>query len=340
MKITASFDRGKVWQMNHIKRLLLDRSFRFSVLSKYGFYNWMPDAAYLKLAYRVKLGMELDIENPSNYNEKLQWLKLHDRNPVYIQMADKYEMREYVSQRIGPEHVVPLIGGPWNRFDEIDFDSLPNQFVLKCTHDSGGMIVCKDKSKLNIAETRKKIESCLRHNYFWIGREWPYKHVKPRIIAEQYITEEKATDVSVNNEEAITVQKLQQKHGLLDYKFMCFDGQVKALFLDIGVIGEGNAHASVYYRNIYDTSFNLLPVKETRANYPLSIIPPKNFVEMIRIAERLSKGFPHLRVDLYNIDGHVYVGELTFFHGSGLTNEFIPSEWNQVFGDWIKLPYC
>ena len=237
-------------------------------------------------------------------------------------------------------------------FEEIDFDTLPNQFVLKCTHDSGGIVICRDKDKFNIEEARMKITRSLKRNYYLKGREWPYKNVPPRIIAEEYMKEGddafflikrfskcgKYDDDNRQLRNLLPAFVLQKQQGLLDYKFMCFDGQVKALFLDVGVIGKGTGHAEEYFRNIYDQAFNLLPIKETRENYPVPIEPPVNYNAMVDIAEKLSKGFPHVRVDLYNIDGKIYFGELTFFHGSGLTNHFEPPKWDYKFGGWIRLP--
>lgn len=296
----------------------------------------LTDKTYIRLAYFRRFHRFPDLKNPKTYNEKLQWLKLYDRNPIYTTMVDKYEVKKYVASIIGEEYIVPTLG-VWDRFEDIDFDSLPEQFVLKCTHDSGGLVVCRDKNSLDIVAARKKIEDSLKTNYYFNGREWPYKNVKPRIIAEQFISSSK--DVVANVEkDYITCAELQAKHGLLDYKFMCFDGQVKALFLDIGVIGSGTEHAEEYYRNVYDRDGNLLPVRETRDNYPINVVLPNNLQRMVKIAEELSKGFAHLRVDLYCLNnGEIKVGEITLYHGGGMTNVFIPREWNLIFGSWIDL---
>lgn len=296
----------------------------------------LPDKLYLKLRFRLMLGRRLNINSPKTYNEKLQWLKLYNRKPEYTQMVDKAAVKEYVANLIGEEYIIPTIG-IWERFDDIDFDALPEQFVLKCTHDSGGLVICRDKSKFNIAKARKTIEKSLKVNYYYHNREWPYKNVKPRIIAEKYMSLP-STQVELSTSSMVDTEALQSHYGLLDYKFMCFDGEVKALFLDIGVVGRGNGHAVDYYRSIFDREWNEMPFKETREHYPAKIIKPQYYEEMVAIAEKLSSGHPHLRVDLYYINGQIYVGELTFFHGSGMSNIFEPEEWNYIFGSWIKLP--
>ena len=305
-------------------------------LNENGFHWLFSDRFLLKTMFKYKFGKELDLDNPKTFNEKLQWLKLYNRKPEYTKMVDKYEAKKYVADIVGEEYIIPPLG-VWDRFEDIDFDYLPDQFVLKCTHDSGGLIICRDKSKLNIDSAKKRINKCLKRNYYWTSREWPYKNVKPRIIAEQYIdlSENRSIDVDCTS----SWRKIQREQGLLDFKFMCFNGKVQALFLDIGVIGKSSGHAEEYYRNVYDRSGALLPVKETRDNYPKEITLPENLSEMIDIAESLSAGVPHLRVDLYCLNsGEIKVGELTFYHGSGMTNVFIPSEWNKKFGDLIELP--
>lgn len=204
--------------------------------------------------------------------------------------------------------------GIFDSFDEINFDELPDQFVLKCTHDSGGLIICKDKSKLDIASAKSKINDSLKNNYYLDGREWPYKNVKPRILCEKYMVDESG-------------------YELKDYKFFCFDGVAKFLFeaCDRGVEGE-----EVKF-DFYDINWKHLPIKQGHENYEGSHQKPNNFDEMIAVAEKLSKGFPHVRVDLYNINGKIYFGEMTFFHFSGVV-PFQPAVWDEVFGSWITLP--
>lgn len=299
----------------------------------------IPDKTYIQLNFFRRMGRFPNLKNPQTFNEKLQWLKLYDRKPEYTTIVDKYEAKRHVAEHIGEEYVIPTLG-VWDKFEDIDFESLPNQFVLKCTHDSGGLVICRDKSKLDLDKVKVKINASLKENYYYQGREWPYKNVKPRIIAEAYITDNNVREESVDKtDEYILVNDLQREYGLLDYKFMCFDGVVRALFLDIGVVGSGDGHAEEYYRNVYDRDGKLLPVRETRNNYPISIQLPENFSKMVEIAETLSQGIPHIRVDLYRFaSGEIKVGELTFFHGSGFCNIFDPAEWDRTFGDWLKLP--
>ena len=296
----------------------------------------IPDKLYLKLRYFKSYHRFPNLKNPKTYNEKLQWLKLNDRNPLYTTLVDKYEIKNYIKDKVGEKYVITTLG-VWEKFEDINFEILPDQFVLKCTHDSGGLVICRDKSTFDIDKARQKITRSLNNNYYWHGREWPYKNVKPRIIAEEYITFS-SDDLSKQNLNENSYLNIQKKHGLLDYKFMCFNGSVKALFLDIGVIGNGTDHAHEYYRNVYDRNGNLLPCKETRDNYPTDIELPDNLNEMIQIAEQLSNGIPHVRVDLYNTPtGDIKIGEMTFYHGSGLSNVFKPANWDEIFGNWINL---
>ena len=286
---------------------LLDR------IGKYSFFKNMSDEAYLKMLYKDKFGRELDLENPKTFNEKLQWLKLYDRNPLYSKLVDKYEVRKHIAATIGEEYLIPLIGGPWNSFDEIDFDQLPDQFVLKCTHDSGGLVICQDKSKLDLSATKKKLCTSLQHNYYWNGREWPYKNVKPRIIAEKYM------------EDPINLD-------LHDYKFFSFNGQTKALF----IATERQSTEETKF-DFFDMNFNHL---DFRNGHPNAKVPPGKpvcFEEMHMLADKLSIGIPQVRIDFYEVNGRVYFGEMTFFHWSGLT-AFEPELWDRVFGDWIELP--
>ena len=319
-----------------IRNFICNPEARARFLFRIGFYNYIGDEKYLKKKYKLEMGKELNLANPVTYNEKLQWLKLHDRKDIYTTMVDKYKVKKYVADIIGKEYIIPTIG-IYDKFDDIDFDKLPSQFVIKCTHDSGGLVVCRDKSKLDKEAARKRINRSLKTNYYYRGREWPYKNVEPRILVEEYI-DVSGGDGQVGDGGKITADELQKENGLLDYKFMCFDGVVKFFFLDIGVIGKGTGHSEEYYRNVYDRNFKLMPVLETRQNYPKEIVPPKNFKDMVAIAEKLSKGIPHIRVDLYNVDGRILFGEMTFYHGGGLSNYFKPVEWDKKIGDMINLP--
>jgi len=292
---------------------IFSADYRFMTLAKMGFYNSMPDDEYLKRMYKSYFGKDLNLDVPTTFNEKLQWLKIHDRKSQYTMMVDKYESKKFIASVIGDQFVFPTIG-VWEKFEDINFDTLPNQFVLKCTHDSGGLIICRDKEKFNKRVARKKINGCLRHNYFWFGREWPYKNVKPRIIAEKYM------------EDSIT-------HDLRDYKFFTFNGVSKALFIatDRQTKGENTKF------DFFDMDFKHLNI---RNGHPSASTPPKkpeNFEKMRLLAERLSVDIPQLRIDFYEVNGRAYVGELTFSHWSGFI-PFEPEEWDRVFGDWIKLP--
>ena len=269
----------------------------------------LPDALYLRLKFFQRMKKFLNLKTPQTYNEKLQWLKLHDRKPEYTKMVDKYEVRKYIADTIGEEYLIPLLG-VWDSFDEIDFDSLPEQFVLKCTHDSGGLVICKDKSKLDINAAEKKINKSLKTNYYWHGREWPYKNVKPRIVAEKFMVDESGTE-------------------LKDYKFFCFDGEPKFLF-----IATDRPHDTKF--DFYDIDFNHLPFTNGHPNADKEIKKPAGFDKMVEIARKLSKGIPHIRIDLYDINGEIYFGEITFFHWSGFT-PFEPEEWDYKLGEYIKL---
>lgn len=283
-----------------------------SFLDSKGFLNFMSDKAYLKLYYRLKFNKKLDLKNPQTFNEKLQWLKLYDRNPEYTNMVDKYEVKALVSEKIGKKYIIPTLG-VWDSFEDINFDELPNQFVLKCTHDSGGLIVCNDKAKLNIDEVRQKINKCLKHNYYYFGREWPYKNIKPRIIAEKYMEDSKTKE-------------------LRDYKFFCFNGEVKLVF--IATDRQSNEETKF---DFFDENFKHLDFTNGHPNAFKKPEKPINFELMKKLASKLSKGIPQVRIDFYEVDKKVYFGEITFFHWSGL-KPFEPEEWDLKFGKMIKLP--
>lgn len=275
--------------------------------------NWMSDEQFLKLAFRATMNKKLDIKNPKSYSEKLQWLKLYDRKSKYITMVDKYEVKKYVSNLIGDEYIIPTLG-VWDTFDDIDFTLLPNQFVLKCTHDSGGLVICKDKSKLDLKVAKDKINKCLNTNFYYHGREWPYKNVRPRIIAEKYMEDDSGEE-------------------LKDYKFFCFEGIPKVMFI-ASERGDENSETKF---DFYDMNFNHLPFTNGHPNSNRNICRPLGFNEMKDLAATLSKNIPQIRVDFYDINGKVYFGELTLFHWSGLM-PFEPENWDYIFGEWIKLP--
>lgn len=298
---------------NKHKQILKNPLLIIPSLGHRGFFNWMSDESYLRMIFRIKMGKSLNLSNPQSYNEKIQWLKLHDHRPEYTMMVDKYAVKGYVEGIIGKEHIIPTLG-VWNSFEDIDFNSLPDQFVLKCTHDSGGLVIVTDKSQLDSAKARNRISHCLKHNYFWGLREWPYKDMKPRIIAEQFMVDESGTE-------------------LKDYKFFCFDGKPKAMFI---ASDRSNPMEETKF-DFFDMDFNHLPFTNGHPNATREIKKPEGFEEMKQIAARLSEGIPHVRVDLYNINGQIYFGELTFSHWSGF-KPFVPEEWDYTFGSWINLP--
>lgn len=277
------------------------------------FARLFSDRKYLELIFPMRTGYKLNLDNPQTYNEKLQWLKLYDRNPAYPKMVDKYEAKKYVAEIIGEEHIIPTLG-IYNNVDEIDFSKLPNQFVLKCTHDSGGIVVCKDKNKLDLEEAKKKLARGIRKNYYKTNREWPYKNVHPRIIAEQYMEDPKS-------------------HELSDYKWFCFNGEPKAMFIATDRFTPGVETKF----DFFDMEFNHLPFTNGHPNTSIPIQKPEGFEEMKELARKLSKNIPHARIDFYDINGKIYFGEITFFHWSGM-KPFKPVEWDYTFGSWIKLP--
>lgn len=430
------------------------RSFFTKVLRRWLLF--LPDKQYLQIVYRLRTGKNLNLKNPRSFNEKLQWLKLYDRKPEYTKMVDKFEAKQYVAGIIGEEYIIPTLG-VWDKFEDIDFSQLPDKFVLKCTHDSGGLVMCTDKSKLDLIAARKKLNKCLRTNYYRTTKEWPYKDVKPRIIAEQYMTDEGIDDtlddfkehnfngtphfvllcqdsikttgltesfftgawehidvksphhrnaaletarpkelnemlrvsemlskdipllrtdfytinkkvffgefnfvpsngfeefeidkydgiignwlqlpiataggvILVKDNTCIFIRK-EKKKELRDYKFFCFDGEPKIMF----VATDRPFDTRFDY---FDMNFHHLPFVSGHPNAQKNIKCPSTFKKMQQVARKLSKGFPHIRVDLYDIAGHIYFGELSFYHNSGFF-PFKPEEWDYKIGSWLHLP--
>lgn len=278
-------------------------------LSIKGLLNWIPDKQFLQFSYRIEMGYPLNLKDPKTFNEKLQWLKLYNRNPEYTTMVDKYTVKKYISEKIGAEYIIPTLG-VWNSFDEIDFDALPDQFVLKCTHDSGGLVVCRDKSCLNMDAARKKIETSLSNNFYYMGREWPYKDVPHRIIAEQYMAD-----------------------NLRDYKLFCFDGVPR-----MTLVCSERFTKDGLKEDFYDEAWNHLNVQRpAHGNAILPIQRPKQYELMKKLATKLSEKMPFARIDFYEINEKVYFGEITFYPDSGFEG-FKPEEWDLKLGEWIKLP--
>lgn len=273
----------------------------------------MDDKKYLKRQFKEHMGYEMDFSNPRTFDEKLNWLKLYDRNPLYTKMVDKYEAKLIVAEKLGDKYIIPTLG-IYDSFDEIDFTSLPNQFVIKCTHDSGGVFIVKDKNNMDVNTLRKTIEKLLSKNFFYFHREWPYKNVNPRIIIEKYMEDDNTKE-------------------LRDYKFYCFNGNVKAMLLASNR-QKGNEELRFDY---YDKNF----VKLNMTNYwhPNAIEEsnkPKSFNEMIKFASELSVGFPHVRIDFYEVNGQVFFGEFTFYDQAGYL-KINPKLWEIEWGDLIDL---
>lgn len=292
------------------KPQLIVRGFGYVFVNLFG--RQMSDKTYLQCKWWVNNGKKLDLENPVTFNEKLQWLKLYNRNPMYTTMVDKYEAKKYVANIISDEHIIPTLG-IYDSVEDIDFDSLPNQFVLKCTHDSGGIVICQDKTQLNRKEAIKKLRKGLKSNFYWTNREWPYKNVTPRIIAEKYMT--------------------NGDGELRDYKFFCFDGVPRVMFI---ASDRFNKEEETKF-DFFDMEFNHLPFRNGHPNATKPIERPAEFDEMRTLASKLSKGIPQVRVDFYDVNGQIYFGEMTFFHWSGFV-KFDPEEWDYKIGEMIELP--
>lgn len=287
-----------------------DVALRFLV--RYG--SWLPDKIFLKLMFRLTMGYKLDLRNPNTFSEKLQWMKLYNRRPEYTKMVDKVKAKEYVASILGDEVLIPTIG-IWEDPNEIDFDQLPDRFVLKCNHNSGlGMYICKDKSKMDMENVKKQLKKGLKENYFQKNREWPYKNVPRCILAEQFVVPDSESD------------------DLLDYKFFCFNGIPKFC----QVIRRDN---SDLYIDFFDKDWVHQPFHEPQ-NYPFSEIEPSkplHLEQMWEAASKLAKDKPFVRIDFYDTKEQFYFGEITFFPTSGLGG-FNPKEWDCKFGEWLNLP--
>ena len=273
---------------------------------------FLSDEKFLKLKFRHCVGYPLNLENPQTYNEKLQWLKIHDIHPEYTRMVDKATAKDYASSIIGEKYIIPTLG-IWNSVEEIEWDKLPRQFVVKSTGDSGGVVVCKNKETFDKVAAVNKLKKLGERSYYKYNKEYPYKNVPHRYIAEKYMEDESG-------------------YELKDYKIFCFNGEPQFLF-----VATGRQQDDTRF-DFYDMNFNHLPVINGHPNADIWPSKPENFQEMIDVAKKLSKDCPHVRVDLYNCKGRVYFGELTFFHWSGMV-PFEPIEWDYKFGSYLKLPF-
>lgn len=273
--------------------------------------NWLPDRPYLKLFYLAETGKKLNLNKPITFNEKIQWLKLYERKPEYSIYVDKYAVRSYIAKTIGDTYLIPLLG-VYNSVEEINWDLLPNKFVLKCTHSSGANIICTDKNKLDIQASKMKLNKWMKRSWYWFGREWSYKKVKSRIICEEYMVDESGTE-------------------LKDYKIFCFSGVPKMIQVDFNRFVE-------HKRNLYDIEWNYINASIQYPNDPrVKIKKPDRLKTMLELAKILSKDCSHVRVDFYLINEQMYFGELTFYHGSGY-EKFDPESLGIEMGNWIKLP--
>ena len=274
----------------------------------------MPDRLYLKWRYKKLCGRTLNLRNPQRLTEKIQWLKLYNRRLEYTALVDKYEVKKIVAELVGEEHIIPTLG-VWDRFDDIDFAKLPDQFVLKCTHDSGSVVVCTDKSKFDLKKARQKLRLFLAIPAHRRGREWAYKNVKPRIIAEPYID-------SLGKADSI------------EYKASCFNGKVGFI-----TICKGIAHADFADRtnDHFDPDFNYVPFWVNYKHAKVRPEKPKEWDKLIELSEKLAAGIPYVRVDFYAVDGKIYFGEMTFYTWNGFM-KFEPDEYDRILGDMVTLP--
>ncbi|MDO4499712.1 MAG: ATP-grasp fold amidoligase family protein [Erysipelotrichaceae bacterium] len=270
----------------------------------------LDDVTYLRWMFKQRVGYDLNLKNPKSFNEKIQWLKLNDKNDRYTDLVDKLKAKEVISKIIGDEYIIPTIG-VWDKFDDIDFDALPDKFVLKTTHDSGGVVVVKDKNSLDVKKAKKKINKSLRKNYFYNGREWPYFNIEKKIIAEPFVESE--------------------SEELMDYKLMVFNGKVKCSFTCTERFSEGGLHVT-----FFDNNWEVMPFERHYPKSETKIDKPVNFEKMIELSEKLAKDIRFVRIDFYEAFGKLYFGEMTFYPGSGI-EEFTPVSWDYKLGDWLDL---
>lgn len=278
--------------------------------------NALPDRMYISLQFKRIMGRFPNLKHPKTFNEKLQWLKLNDRKDLYTKLADKYAVRDYVKEILGEDYLVPLYG-VWNRAEEIQWDELPERFVLKCTHDGGSVIVCRNKAAFDQEVAMKKLNGALKRSAYSYGREWPYKNIVPHIIAEQYLD---------NGDDA----------GLVDYKFYCFGGEPRYLYVSKGLENHATATITFYELNGKRAPFQRTDYPQTEEDH----VFPENYSEMIEYARKIAKKVNNsfVRVDLYNVKGHVYFSEITFTPCSGYM-KMKPEEWDRKLGDLVVLPF-
>lgn len=273
-------------------------------------FSWLPDKVFIECKFYLNLGYRLNINNPRSFNEKLQWLKLYRRHPMLTDLVDKVKVKKYVSEKIGNEYVIPTIA-VYKTTEEIDIARLPDKFVLKCNHNSGGLTICRDKLKLDLKKAKRDLNKSLKFDYYKVGREWPYKNVERVILAEQLLE--------------------GPDEGLPDYKFFCFNGKVKSCLVCIDRFSESGLKM-----NFYDNEWKLMPFIRHYPNSNQDIPKPPTYEKMIELAEKLSEDFEFVRIDFYSIEDQIYFGEMTFYPGNGWS-DFNPIEWDYIFGSWINL---
>jgi len=279
--------------------------------------SWVSDETFAKMKYKENRGLTLNLDNPKRFNEKLWWLKLNNRDPLLTICSDKYLVRDYVKD-LGLEHILNDLYGVYERAEDIDFEELPDQAFIKTNHGSGTNILWNKENPFNKNKFIKNFNKSLKQNYYLQSREWNYKDIKPKIIVEKVLED-------------------KDNSSLIDYKFMCFHGEVKLLFVDYETASKDGTHNPYATRNIYDKNFNYLDVKVGREHFDKFLISkPKKYKKMIEYAEKLSNPFPHCRVDLYNVNGQIFFGEITFYHGGG-NQKIVPDEWDYKMGNWINI---
>lgn len=290
---------------------ILNFLYRFIAKSINGRAHLLSDKTYLELLYRANFGKKINLDSPITFSEKLQWLKLNDRNPIYTELVDKYLVRGFVSKKIGDEYLIPILG-VWDNTLDIDIRKLPDKFVIKCNHDSGSVRICKNKNSFDFEEVMNFFDKKLKQNYYFKGREWPYKNVKPKIIVEELLESEMNEEIS-------------------DYKFMCFNGKVECCF----TCTERFSHDGLKV-TFFDRDWNVLPFERHYPKSKIKIKAPVNLIQMILLAEELSEGIPFVRVDFYEVNKKIYFGELTFYPGGGF-QKFNPEIYDEILGNKLNI---
>lgn len=302
--------------MNRLERILAKH------MSKYRHGEWwMPDKWYIELLWEKEFGTPLNLKHPQTYCEKMNWIKLYDRNPKYTIMADKYLVKQFVADKIGSKYIIPTLA-VYESADEIDLEKLPNKFVLKCNHDSGSTIVCTDKSTFDLQKAKEKLKNAMSVQYFYLSREWPYKNIPHRIIAEQYI----APELRYDNKGGV----IKDSEDLWTYKFICTNGIPRIMYVTV--------KNDDIWENYYDMDYKELDISSTYRHSHIPIPKPECWEELKQIAASLTKEVPHVRCDFYVIRGKIYFSEYTFFNWGGWM-QLKPDKWNKIIGAWIELPH-